>query len=70
MNTFAEKLELIHWITELQDVSILAKIQSIKEDLPILTDAEMVSIEKGIDDFNKGKVSTHLQVKKRYEKWL
>ena len=70
MNTSVEKLELIHWITELQDVSILAKIKSIKENTPIATEAETVSIEKGLDDFQQGKVRSHWQVKKRYEKWL
>ena len=69
MDTYAEKLELIHWITELQDISILAKLWSIKEDIPV-TDAERISIEKGLDDFRQGKVHSHLQVKKRYEKWL
>jgi len=70
MNTYNEKMELIHWIAELQDVSILAKIRSIKEDIPVLTDAESMSIEKGLKDFQQGKVYPHLQVKKRYEKWL
>lgn len=27
-------------------------------------------IEKGLDDFRQGKVRSHWQVKKRYEKWL
>ena len=70
MDTYIEKLELIHWITELQDVSTLAEIRSIKENKPVLTDIELLSIEKGIDDFQQGKVRSHLQVKKRYEKWL
>jgi len=70
MNKYVEKLELIHWITELQDVHTLAKIKSIKENKPIMTDIEMLSIEKGLNDFQQGKVRSHLQVKKRYEKWL
>jgi len=69
MDTSAEKLELIQWIAELQDASILAKLWSIKEDMPV-TDAERISIENGLEDFRKGKVHSHLQVKKRYEKWL
>ena len=32
--------------------------------------SEMMSIEKGIENFQEGKVRSHLQVKKRYEKWL
>jgi len=32
--------------------------------------AELQSVEKGYDDFQKGNTKSHLIVKKRYEKWL
>lgn len=70
MNTSAEKLDIIHWIAELQDVSVLNKIISIKENTPIVSIAEAMSIEKGLDHLRKGKVRSHSQVKTRYEKWL
>jgi len=70
MDTFAEKLDLIHWITELQDISILATIRSIKENTSIVSESETMSIKKGLDDFLQGKIRSHLNVKKRYEKWL
>jgi len=70
MDTYAEKLDLIHWITELQDVSILDKVRSIKENIPNVTDAEKISIEKGLNDFQRGRVRSHLLVRKHYEKWL
>ena len=70
MNTYVKKLDLIHWIAELQDVSVLEQIKELKENTPIVPVAEMLSIENGLDDFQKGKVRPHLQVKKRYEKWL
>ena len=70
MNTYAEKLELIHWITELTDISILAKVRSIKENTPVMSDSEALSIEKGLDDLQHGRVLSHLYVKKRYENWL
>lgn len=70
MDTYFEKLELIHWITELQDISVLEKILSIKDNTSVTTDSEWLSIQKGLDDFQQGKVHSHLQVKKRYEKWF
>jgi len=70
MNTYAEKLDLIHWISELQDVSVLSQIKTLKENTPVISSTEMASIEKGLDDFRQGKVHSHLHVKKRYEKWL
>jgi len=32
--------------------------------------AEQQSIQRGLDDFQQGKVTSHTQVKKRYESWL
>ena len=70
MNAYAEKLDLIHWITELQDISVLTQVKSIKENTSVVSPAEIASIEKGLADFQEGRVYSHLQVKKRYEKWL
>ena len=65
-----QKLDLIHWITELNDVSVLQQVYAIKENAPAMPRAELLSIERGLDDFQQGKVISHAQVKKRYEKWL
>ena len=70
MNASVEKLNLIHWITELQDISVLDKIRYIKENNNLISASEKISIKKGIEDLQEGKVRSHLQVKKRYEKWL
>jgi len=69
-STFSQKLDLIHWITELNDSSVLAQMNAIKEDATALLRAELLSIEQGLDDFQQGKVVSHAQVKKHYEKWL
>jgi len=66
----AQKIDLIHWITELNDLSILDKVSAIKEGASTMPHAELLSIERGLDDFQQGKVVPHEQVKKRYEKWL
>ena len=72
MNTFesVKKLDLIHWITELNDVSVLAQVNAIKENVVAVPYLELQSIERGLDDFRQGKVISHAQAKKRYEKWL
>jgi hypothetical protein len=66
MNTHVEKLDLTHWTTELQNVSVPAQIN----ENTVVSTSETLSIEKGLADFQQDKVRSHLQVRKRYEKWL
>jgi len=72
MNIFAtsQKLDLIHWITELNDVSVLAQVNAIKENVVTESYSELQSIERGLGDFRQGNVVSHTQVRKRYEQWL
>ncbi|MDR1897596.1 MAG: hypothetical protein LBR10_12480 [Prevotellaceae bacterium] len=76
MNTISQKLDLIRWITELDDDTTLnvleiIKNQSTQEDWwNTISDAEKESIAKGLADVKAGRTITHLEVKKRYEKWL
>ena len=72
MDTYAssQKLDLIHWITELNDLSVLAQVNAIKENAVAVSYAELLSIERGLDDLQQGRVISHTQAKKRYEKWL
>ena len=37
---------------------------------PASLTAEQQSIQRGLNDFQRAKVISHAQVKKRYEKWL
>jgi hypothetical protein len=76
MNTSTQKLDLIHWITELQDDTILNTLEVIKEqsthedwwdDISV---AEISSIEKGLLEATAGRTVSHSEVKKRYDKWL
>ena len=66
----SQKIDLIHWITELNDPSILAQVNAIKEDVVTPSYAELQSIERGLNDFQRGNTISHTQAKKRYEKWL
>jgi hypothetical protein len=72
MDTYvsSQKLELIHWITELNDLSVLAQVNAIKENTVVASFAELQSIERGLEDFQQKRTISHTQAKKRYEKWL
>jgi hypothetical protein len=78
MDISAEKLNLIQRICGIQDTDLLDLIQNII-DTPKSTKSdwwnalqteEQLSIERGISDLEKGKVRSHDQVRKRYEKYL
>jgi predicted transcriptional regulator len=76
MDTTIKKLNLIHWIAELDDEVTLNVLDIIKEQSTqtdwwdTVSDAEKNSIEEGLSDLRKGKTVAHSEVKKRYEKWL
>jgi len=72
MDTYisSQKIDLIHWITELNDVSVLAQVNAIKEDSNAVSYEELQSIERGLNDFQQGRTISHTQARKRYEKWL
>jgi predicted transcriptional regulator len=78
MNAYAEKIEIIQWITGLDDKAILSQLRKIKEQSDIkqndLVDSislkERESIQRGIEDSANGRVTPHSEVRKKYEKWL
>jgi hypothetical protein len=77
MNIQTEKLGLIEWISRLNDVSIIEKIKSIREDYSkskdwweTLNKEEVESIERGLKDLKEGKVHSHAASRKIYEKYL
>jgi hypothetical protein len=78
MNISAEKLDIIQRICEIQDNDLLDLIKNII-DLPEaskndwwdhITSEEKESINQGLNDLQQGKVSSHNQIRKKYEKWL
>ena len=77
MNIQTEKLELIEWITKLNDNSILKKIKRIKEKYSkskdwadSLKEEELASIKRGIKDIEEGRVHSNDVARKVYEKYL
>ncbi len=69
------KIELIQWLTTLDDKSLIQKIIDLrvnqtKDWWDTISDAERKSIEQGIIDADSGKLSSHSEARKVYEKWL
>ncbi|MDR0737733.1 MAG: hypothetical protein LBF39_01515 [Prevotellaceae bacterium] len=77
MNVTTQKLDIIHWITELNDPATLGLLGNIKERSTCQQDwwntlsaEEQTSIEQGLADAANGRTTPHSKVKKRYEHWL
>ena len=77
MNIQAEKLDLIEWISKLNDTSIIDRLRQIKEDYSkskdwydTLKKEEVESINRGLKDFEEGRIHSHETARKIYEKYL
>ncbi|MBC5835863.1 hypothetical protein G6N05_05640 [Flavobacterium sp. F372] len=66
MNITIEKQNLLQWIQGLTDEKIIERILSIKQNNEVST-YENQLIQKGLDDISSGNVSSHEDVKKRFE---
>jgi len=69
------KIELIQWLTTVDDKSLIQKILDIrinqtKDWWKTISHAEKTSIEQGISDADNGKLNSHSEARKIYEKWL
>lgn len=70
-----KKIELIQWLSTLNDKSLIDKLMKLREKekqdwWKEISNLEKESIEKGIADAENGKLTSHSNVKKNYEKWL
>jgi len=78
MNISSEKLEIIQRIIDIQDNELLSLVKSIisapgksKTDWwDQISEEEIESINRGLEDHNQGRVQSHDQIRKKYEKWL
>lgn len=74
MNSQTLKLELINWVTKLKDKKLLGALTSIKDSeesgdwYDSLTTAQKKSLEKGIQDHQKGRTVTSKKFWERYGK--
>jgi predicted transcriptional regulator len=70
-----KKIELIQWVSSIEDESIIEKIVELrkKEDKDwwnSISENEKKAIENGLKDAEAGKLNPHSNAKKLYEKWL
>jgi len=68
------KIELIHWLNSLTDVALIQKVVDLRdrnqENVTETTVEEKEAIQYGIADAEDGKLSSHSEARKIYEKWL
>ncbi|MCF8371165.1 MAG: hypothetical protein K9H64_06070 [Bacteroidales bacterium] len=69
------KIELIRWLTTLDDTTMLEKVLFLRESEKSdwwseISNSEKESIEQGLKDANSGKLNPHSEARKLYEKWL
>ena len=70
-----KKIELIQWLSTLNDESIIEKIIKLRDSEKVdwweeLSKEEKDSISKGIKDADSGNTQPQSNVKKLYGKWL
>lgn len=75
MNIHAKKLELIQWLSTLDNPNIIEKILALRDQekndwWDKLSASEKESINKGIEDADAGRLEDHDQARKIYGKWL
>lgn len=71
----SKKLELIQWLSTIENVSIIEKIMDLKKKensdwWRTLSESEKESIEIGLKDAENGKLNPHSKARDLYEKWL
>jgi len=71
LNVQNAKIELIQWLTTVEDTDMLKKLLEFRNSSTYeLSEAERKSVEEGLEDLKNGEVIPHAEAKKIYEKWL
>ncbi|SFD05476.1 hypothetical protein [Algibacter pectinivorans] len=70
-----KKIELIQWLSTLNDQSLIDKLMKLRETEQAdwwndISESEKKSIEKGIEDADNKKLTSHSEVRKIYGKRL
>ena len=72
----SKKIELIQWLSAIDDMDTLNKVSALllneqkKESQRNTSEAELASIEKGLQDAADGKLVPHSKARTIYGKWL
>lgn len=75
MQILNEKLELIQWLSSIEDESTIKKLiefrkQETNDWWQGISEAEKASIEKGMGQADNNELEPHSKARKLYEKWL
>jgi hypothetical protein len=74
MNIETRKMNIISWVTHLNNEDILSEIERLKEAeldwWDLISDDEKSEIEQGLSDIENGSTKTHEKVMSKYKKWL
>ncbi|MEX0360370.1 MAG: hypothetical protein AB3N10_05200 [Allomuricauda sp.] len=75
LNLQGKKIELIQWLSTLDDQSMIEKLMALRESEKMdwwnqLSENEKASIKKGLKDIENGKLIPHEKAKKLYDRWL
>ncbi|MFY8187289.1 MAG: hypothetical protein ACOVLC_04955 [Flavobacterium sp.] len=70
-----QKLELIQWLSTIEDATIIEKIMDLREKenkdwWKSISESEKESIELGLKDAEARKLNPHSKARELYEKWL
>lgn len=71
----SKKIELIQWLSTIDDISVLNEISEMKNKetkgwWDKISEPEKQSVLAGIADADSGKLNSHGKAKAIYEKWL
>lgn len=74
-NIQERKLELIQWLSVIDDVSLIEKVAKLRDDSVSdwwneISEDEKESIASGIKDADSGFLKPHSEARAKYEKWL
>ncbi len=75
LNIQSKKLELIQWLSTIEDLTVINKIFDLKKQenkdwWNSISESEKQSIEKGLQDADAGKLNSHSKARQLYDKWL
>jgi hypothetical protein len=74
MSIEVRKLNIISWVTELKDESILSKIEQLKPSpkdwWETISKEEQLEIEEGMDQADRNEFKSTDEVLEKYKKWV
>jgi hypothetical protein len=75
LNIQTKKIELIQWLSTIEDLSVINKLIDLKKQenkdwWNSISESEKQSVEKGLSDAEAGKLNSHSKAKQLYGKWL